>query len=83
MCPVEDPEGMFNGEFARHSFDNVWRYLYDPNHPEHGCVTVTYKERLSKRGTSLEAEWLPIETIERKSVLSLHQPPHPLYPSQP
>ena len=44
------------------SFDNVFRYKYDPSAWNHGCVKVTYKDRLSRTTSkdSKECEWFII-----------------------
>ena len=39
--------GLFEGKFARYTFDNVYRYTYKESLWQHGGVKVTYKERLS------------------------------------
>jgi ribosomal protein S18 acetylase RimI-like enzyme len=46
------------------SFDNVFRYTYDESCWAHGCVKVTFKDRLSRRATAREAEYAPIRTIK-------------------
>ena len=67
---TEFDSGLFDNNFGWASFDYVFRYQYDPSLAQYGAVKTTYKQRLSTKGTSTEAEWLPIETIERASVLS-------------
>ena len=44
------------------SFDDVFRYKYDPNSWAHGCVKVTYKDRLSRQRSKdgLDCEWGPM-----------------------
>ena len=63
MAPdLEEGNNMFEGDFARFTFDNVFSYMYvGAALASHGGVKMTYKERLSTRGDSREAEWLPIE----------------------
>lgn len=57
-----DAADLFDGNFARYSFDNVFRYLYvGDTLAEHGGVKVMYKQRLSARGSRVEAEWAPVE----------------------
>jgi ribosomal protein S18 acetylase RimI-like enzyme len=49
--------------FAGISFDNVFRYKYDESRWDHGCVKVTYKNRLSWSGDGNECEWSPFRQI--------------------
>lgn len=66
MVPGVD-SSLFEGKFARYSFDNVYRYTYVGNELwEHGGVKVTYKQRLSHKGTPLDAEWAPLERVVGK-----------------
>ena len=41
------------------AFDNVFSYKYDPSAWDHGCVKVTYKDRLSRTTSrdGTECEW--------------------------
>ena len=66
-CVPGVQKGLFDGRFARYTFDNVFRYLYTQNLPEHGCVQVTYKARLSWKGDSKNAEWKPWEPDNGKN----------------
>ena len=52
------------------SFDNVFRYKYDPSAWNHGCVKVTYKDRLSRTTSkdSKECEWSPFHPETRNGV---------------
>lgn len=45
----------------------VYRYTYCPQLIRHGCVKVQYKQKVSWKGNSQEAEWSPIQrgTAER------------------
>jgi hypothetical protein len=61
--------GMFDDQFSQHMLFNVYRYEYYPTLTTHGCVKMTYKDRLSTAGTVNEAEWLPIERITRAPVV--------------
>ena len=63
MTPVDATP--FTGKMARFSFDNVFRYQYlGETHAFHGGVKVTYKDRLSRVGTSINSEWGPIEKVK-------------------
>ena len=42
---------------------NVFRYTYDEALWKHGCVKVTYKDRLSQKASELECEWKPIRRV--------------------
>ena len=44
----------------------VYRYTYDPELVEHGCVCVQYKTNISWKGNAREAEWSPISRVERE-----------------
>ena len=44
----------------------VYRYTYDPELVEHGCVCVQYKTNISWKGDAREAEWSPIFRVERE-----------------
>ena len=44
----------------------VYRYTYDPELVEHGCVCVQYKTNVSWKGNAREAEWSPISRVERE-----------------
>ena len=57
--------GLFEGKFARYTFDNVYRYTYKESLWQHGGVKVTYKERLSYQAGENDAEWSPVVERER------------------
>lgn len=61
---TDEHRSLFDGPFARYSFDNVFRYTY-VGQPlaHHGGVKVTYKDRLSRKGTTTNCEFGPIETV--------------------
>lgn len=60
---------LFCGEFARYSFDNVFKYEYKgASHWKHGGVHVVYKDRLSWKGTANDAEWAPIERVTKPGI---------------
>lgn len=60
---------LFCGEFARYSFDNVFKYEYKgASHWQHGGVHVVYKDRLSWTGTANDAEWAPIYRVTKPGV---------------
>jgi hypothetical protein len=46
--------------FHNYNDQMVWRYTYNETLPQHGCVKVVYKFRLSVRKGLREAEWNPI-----------------------
>jgi len=48
------------------SYDNVFRYKYDPSSWAHGCVKVTYKDRLSRQRSKdgLDCEWGPLRQVK-------------------
>ena len=85
-CVPGVESGMFEGNFARYTFDNVFRYQYDRTLPSHGCVHVTYKESLSWRGDSKNAEWKPWQDVngrndtEKAGVLFVRRPPDLRHP---
>jgi N-acetylglutamate synthase-like GNAT family acetyltransferase len=49
------------------SFDNVFSYKYDPSAWDHGCVKVTYKDRLSRTTSrdGKECEWSPFTAVTK------------------
>jgi hypothetical protein len=49
--------------FAFFSFDRVFRYVYDPSLHDHGHVKVTYKDLLARKGSTVDAEWAPVEEM--------------------
>lgn len=60
--------GLFEGQFARYTFDNVYRYEYVESLWQHGGVKVTYKERLSYSAGENDAEYSPVVARERPPV---------------
>jgi hypothetical protein len=64
------------------SYDNVFRYKYDPSSWAHGCVKVTYKDRLSRQRSKdgLDCEWGPLRQVKgsdgviRPSIHDTHVP---------
>jgi hypothetical protein len=44
----------------------VYRYSYDKNLWDHGCVCVQYKSNISWKGNARDAEWSPISRVERQ-----------------
>ena len=58
-----DLKAWFNGcvhkDFGHYDSQRWWRFTYDPNLPEHGCVRVTYKTELTDIATSNADEWKP------------------------
>ena len=57
--------GLFEGKFARYTFDNVYRYMYTEGLWQHGGVKVTFKERLSLSVGENDDEWGPVVERER------------------
>lgn len=44
----------------------VFRYSYSEDVWQHGCVLMQYKDNIGFKGTSKEAEWSPIMTVEEE-----------------
>ena len=65
---VTTTRGLFEGKFARYSFDNVFCYKYVERLWQHGGVKLTYKERLSYTAGERDAEWSPVVAKERPPV---------------
>jgi hypothetical protein len=66
MSPEEG--GVTSHNFRGYTFDMVFQYEYAKMNKRNGCVKMTYKDRLSTKGTSKEAEWLPIERVEQRGI---------------
>jgi hypothetical protein len=66
--------GLFEGKFARYTFDNVYRYAYEESLWQHGGVKVTYKERLSYEKGENDAEYSPVIARERPPVGGIGPP---------
>ena len=58
-------KGLFSKNFHNYNAFHVYRYTYNEKLAYHGGVKITYKDRLSTKGTADEAEWLPITRILR------------------
>ena len=76
MVNEETGHNLFEKGMARYSFDNVFRYYYvGPVLHEHGGVKVVYKDRLSRTGSALDAEWAPLEEKMRPAPSHMPGPP--------
>ena len=68
VLPDEQGTSLCSRQFKRYTFDNVFRYDYvGVDLAKHGGVKVTYKDRLSRRGSYLDAEYAPaMETTDKE-----------------
>src|SRR6056297_1649568 len=63
-------KGCVTPEFGHYAAPRAWRFEYDEKLPEHGCVRVTFKDKLTDEATGTTEEWKPLVPAAADSLMA-------------